>query len=212
MRVRAMILVDLERDKILHDALTQTALDQLFCEARSYNGYVDRPVAFEQIERIWNLLRFGPTSANCLPARFIWCTSDAARQELAGFVSPGNQAKILSAPVTVIIGMDMAFYDELPVLFPHDDARSWFADAPDVAAATAFRNSSLQGGYLIMGARAMGLDVGPLSGFDAARVDAHYFAGTMIKSNFMATMGHGDPSTIFERSPRPAFDHFNRVL
>ena len=192
-------------------ALEDAALDQLFRTARSYNGYIDAPVARADMDAIWELMKFGPTSANMLPARLVWCASEAAKAELAALASDNNKAKILAAPMTVIIGMDMEFYEQLPELFPPADARSWFAGNQPLIEASAMRNSSLQGAYLILAARALGFDTGPMSGFDNAAVDAAFFAGTPIKSNFIATLGHGDPSTIFERLPRPSFDRFNTV-
>jgi 3-hydroxypropanoate dehydrogenase len=157
-------------------------------------------------------MKFGPTSANCLPARLVWCESDTAKARLAAHAGGTNGPKILAAPVTVIIGMDMEFYEQLPELFPPADARSWFAGNDAVIASTAMRNSSLQGAYFIMAARALGLDTGPMSGFDNAAVDAEFFAGTCVKSNFISMLGHGDPATIFGRLPRPGFDRFNTVL
>ncbi len=192
--------------------LNDQALNQLFREARTYNGFLDKPVSAEQCDAIWELMKFGPTSANCLPARLIWCTSDQSKEKLAACVGEGNKAKILSAPVSVIIGMDMEFHEQLPDLFPHADARSWFAGNDAMIATTAFRNSSLQGAYFIMAARALGLGTGPMSGFDNAAVDAEFFGGTAFKSNFISTLGYGDPATIFDRSPRPAFDRFNTVI
>lgn len=195
------------------EPLSDGALDQLFRTARSYNGFLDRPVSPQQRTAIWDLMKFGPTSANCLPARIIWCASDAAKEKLAGFAIPGNVNKILGAPVSAIIGMDLTFFDHLPDLFPHTDARSWFAGNEPLAAATAFRNSSLQGAYFILAARALGLDTGPMSGFDNAAVDAAFFADQPnVRSNFISTLGYGDPATIFGRSPRPDFDRFNRVI
>ncbi|MEP7351325.1 MAG: malonic semialdehyde reductase [Sphingorhabdus sp.] len=191
--------------------LDDRALDQLFREARTYNGYLDKPVSEAQLNDIWELMKFGPTSANCLPARLLWCTSDESKEKLAALAIPGNNEKILTAPVTVIIGMDMEFYEQLPELFPHTDARSWFVGNDTLIASTAFRNSSLQGAYFLMAARALGLDTGPMSGFDNDAVDAAFFAGTKIKSNFISTLGYGDPSTIFGRSPRPEFDRFNSI-
>jgi 3-hydroxypropanoate dehydrogenase len=191
--------------------LEDAALDQLFRAARSYNGYLDRPVTHAQMDAIWELMKFGPTSANSLPARLVWVESEAAKAKLAALAMPVNGEKILSAPVTVIIGMDMKFYDQLPELFPHADARSWFADNTALAEATAFRNSSLQGAYFIMAARALGLDTGAMSGFDNAAVDAAFFAGTTFKSNFISTLGVGDPASVFDRSPRPGFDRFNTI-
>ncbi len=195
------------------EPLSAAALDQLFRTARTFNGYQDRPVSSEQLEAIWDLMKFGPTSANCLPARIIWCTSDAAKERLAACAMPANGEKIVKAPVTAIIGMDMAFYEHLPELFPHTDARSWFVGNDALIEKTAFRNSSLQGAYFIMAARALGLDTGPMSGFNNDAVDVAFFADQpSVKSNFISTLGYGDPATIFERSPRPGFDRFNRIV
>jgi 3-hydroxypropanoate dehydrogenase len=192
--------------------LDTAALDQLFREARSYNGYLDKPVSQEQMDAIWELMKYGPTSANALPARLVWCTSDAAKEKLASLTMPANGDKIRSAPVSVIIGMNLEFYEALPELFPHADARSWFVGNDAAISATAFRNSSLQGAYFIMAARALGLDTGPMSGFSNEAVDDAFFAGTKVKSNFISTLGYGDPATIFERSPRPGFDRFNTIV
>jgi 3-hydroxypropanoate dehydrogenase len=192
--------------------LNDTALDQLFRTARTYNGYTDAPVTRAQMDAIWELMKFGPTSANCLPARMIWCESVEAKEKLAALASDNNKDKIRKAPVTVIIGMDMDFYEQLPELFPPADAKSWFSGNRALADATAFRNSSLQGAYFIMAARALGFDTGPMSGFDQAGVDVAFFAGTTIKSNFISTLGVGDPATIFGRLPRPGFDRFNTVV
>lgn len=191
--------------------LDAAALDQLFRTARTYNAYLDKPVAEAQLEAIWDLMKFGPTSANCLPARIIWCVSQEAKEKLAGMAMPANAAKIMSAPVTAIIGMDLEFFEHLPELFPHADARSWFAGNDALAEATAFRNSSLQGAYFILAARALGLDTGPMSGFANDAVDTAFFAGTRIKSNFISTLGYGDPASIFDRSPRPDFGRFNTI-
>jgi len=191
--------------------LDDIALDRLFRAARSFNGYTDAPVTRDQMDAIWELMKFGPTSANCLPARLVWCASEESKAKLAAHASDNNKGKILNAPVTVIIGMDMEFYEQLPELFPPADARSWFVGNDALINATAMRNSSLQGAYLILAARALGLDTGPMSGFDNAGVDRDFFAGTAVKSNFVATMGVGDPSTIFGRLPRPGFDRFNTI-
>ncbi len=192
--------------------LNDQALDQLFREARSFNAYLDKPVEESQLHNIWNLMKFGPTSANCLPARIIWCKSDAAKQKLAALAMPSNGEKIMSAPVTAIIGMDLEFYEQLPELFPHADARSWFVGNEALIEKTAFRNSSLQGAYFMLAARALGLDTGPMSGFDNNAVDAAFFAGTNVQSNFICTLGYGDTSSIFDRSPRPDFERFNSVV
>jgi len=192
--------------------LDTPALDQLFRQARTYNGYLDKPVSDTQLDAIWELMKYGPTSANCLPARLVWCTSDEAKDKLAKLSSDSNADKIRKAPVTVIIGMDMEFYEQLPDLFPHADAKSWFTGNAELIEKTAFRNSSLQGAYFIMAARALGLDTGPMSGFDNSAVDEAFFTGTTVKSNFISTLGYGDPSTIFERSPRPQFERFNTIV
>jgi 3-hydroxypropanoate dehydrogenase len=195
------------------EPLGAAALDQLFRTARTYNGYRDTPVTSDQLEAIWELMKFGPTSANCLPARIIWCTSDAAKARLAACAMPANGEKILKAPATAIIGMDMEFYEALPEFFPHTDARSWFVGNDALIEKTAFRNSSLQGAYFILAARALGLDTGPMSGFNNDAVDAAFFADQpSVKSNFIATLGYGDPASIFDRSPRPGFDRFNRIV
>lgn len=192
--------------------LEPQALDQLFREARTYNFYLDKPVSEQQLEQIWELMKFGPTSANCLPARLLWCTSPEAKDKLAALVSPTNSDKIQKAPVSVIIGMDMEFYEQLPELFPHADAKSWFVGNDALIAATAMRNSSLQGAYFIVAARALGLDTGPMSGFNNDAVDKAFFAGTNVKANFISTLGYGDPASIFPRSPRPEFERFNTVI
>jgi len=188
-----------------------TSTEQLFTEARTQNGYLDQPVSDEQLRQLFDLLKWGPTSANCSPARFVFVRSAEARERLAACVSPGNQPKVRQAPITAIIGMDMEFYERLPQLFPHTDARAWFVGKPEMIQATAFRNSSLQGGYLILAARALGLGCGPMSGFDAAKVDAEFWAGTAVKTNFICTLGHGDPAKIMPRSPRLAFDEACRL-
>ena len=192
--------------------LPDASLDQLFRTARSYNGYLDKPVSTEQLHAIWDLMKMGPTSANQLPARLVWCVSDDAKAKLADACSAQNKPKVLKAPVSVVIGMDIDFHEHLPELFPHADAKSWFDGNEPLRRESAMRNSSLQGAYFIMAARALGLDTGPMSGFDAAKVDAAFFADTPnVTTNFISTLGHGDPATIFDRSPRPAFEKFNRI-
>ncbi len=192
--------------------LDDAGLDLLFREGRSFNGYTDEPVTTAELRAIWDLARMGPTSANMSPARIIWCTTDAAKDKLAPLMSATNADKIRNAPVTAIIGMDYQFYDKLPYLFPHVDARPWFTGNQAMIETSAFRNSTLQGAYLILAARALGLDTGPMSGFDNAAVDAAFFAGTPVKSNFITTLGHGDRSTIFERLPRLDFDEANTII
>ena len=192
--------------------LDDAALDRVFRTARTYNGYTDEPVSEAELHAIWDLMKWGPTSANQLPARLVWCTSDDAKAKLAACCSAQNAPKILKAPVSVIIGMDRDFHEYLPELFPHVDAKAWFDGNAELRAASAFRNSSLQGAYLIIAARMLGLDTGPMSGFDAGKVDAAFFHETpSVTANFIATIGHGDPATIFGRSPRPDFAKFNRV-
>jgi 3-hydroxypropanoate dehydrogenase len=196
----------------MSEPLAPEALDQLFRTARTYNGYLERPVTRAQMDAIWELMKFGPTSANSLPARLVWCESREAKEKLASCALPANAAKILEAPVSVIIAMDLQFFEHLPDLFPHADARSWFAGNDALAEATAFRNSSLQGAYFIMAARALGLDTGPMSGFSNEDVDKAFLAGTSFRSNFISTLGYGDPATIFDRSPRPQFRRFNTIV
>lgn len=193
-------------------ALPDASLDQLFRTARTFNGYLDKPVTEDQLRQIWDLMKMGPTSANMLPARMLWCMSEDAKAKIASCASEKNAAKIVKAPATVVIGMDVDFDKHLPELFPHDQtAKNWFPD-PEVRKTHALRNSSLQGAYFIFAARALGLDTGPMSGFDNAKVDALFFAGTNVRSNFISTLGYGDPSTIFGRLPRPAFERFNTIL
>ncbi len=193
-------------------SLDADALDQLFRTARTYNGYHDMPVSEAQLRAIWDLMKMGPTSANCLPARLVWCTTQEAKDKLADCAGGTNPDKIRTAPVSVIIGMDMEFYEQLPELFPHTDARAWFVGKEQMIKDTAFRNSSLQGAYFIMAARALGLDTGPMSGFNPALVNAAFFADQpTVSVNFISTLGYGDPASIFERSPRPGFDRFNRL-
>ena len=195
------------------EPLTEAALDQLFRSARSYNAWLDRDVSDAQIRAIYELMKMGPTSANQQPARLVWCKSPEAKARLAAHASEKNGPKITGAPVCVIVGMDLEFHEQLPWLFPHTDARSWFTGSDDLRTANAFRNSSLQGAYLMLAARALGLDCGPMSGFDNAAVDAEFFADQpSVRSNFICAIGHGDPTSVFGRSPRPEFDVFNRIL
>ena len=193
--------------------LDDAGLDTIFRTARSYNGYDDTPVTEADIRRIYDLLKMGPTSANQQSARFVWLLRQESKDKLAALATVSNPDKIRKAPATVIIAMDLAFNEQLSWLFPHvPDAKNWFADDA-MRHANAFRNSTLQGGYLLIAARALGFDTGPMSGFDNAKVDAAFFSDQPnLKSNFIATLGHGDPSTIFGRLPRPEFDQFNRVV
>ena len=192
--------------------LPDAALDQLFRTARTYNGYLDQPVETDQLNAIWELLKMAPTSANQLPARLVWCTSQEAKDKLAACAMPANADKIKTAPVTVIVAMDLQFHEQLPWLFPHADAKAWFTGNDALREKSAFLNTTLQGAYFIMAARALGLDTGPMTGFSNDAVDAAFFAETPdYKSVMLSTLGYGDPASIFERSPRPDFDAFNRI-
>ncbi len=186
--------------------LDQHALDLLFYNARTYNHWQDKPVEDAVLHKLFDAMKMAPTSANCSPARLVFVKTDAAKEKLKPCLAEGNVDKTMAAPVCVIIGHDMEFYEKLPKLFPHTDARSWFAGKPDAIEETAFRNATLQGGYLIMAARALGLDCGPMSGFDNAKVDEAFFAGTTFKSNFLCNLGYGDDKDMFPRSPRFEFD------
>ncbi|HZW13257.1 MAG TPA: malonic semialdehyde reductase [Noviherbaspirillum sp.] len=191
--------------------LNETALNTLFLQARTQQGWHDRPVSDAQLQQIYDLMKWGPTSANCSPARIVFVKSPEAKEKLLACMNSGNVEKTRTAPVTAIIGMDMEFYEKLPQLYPHTDARSWFAGNQPVIEATAMRNSSLQGGYFIMAARAVGLDCAPMSGFDADKLNAAFFAGTPVKANFVCSIGYGDSSKVHPRGPRLAFDEACRI-
>ncbi|MBL4791015.1 MAG: malonic semialdehyde reductase [Kordiimonadaceae bacterium] len=194
------------------NSLDNAALDQLFRTARTINVWQDRPVEEAQIRVLYDLLKMAPTSANCSPARFHFVKSTEAKKRLSALAMEGNDTKIMQAPVTVIIAHDSNFAERLPELFPHSpDAKSWFAD-PDVAAITAMRNGTLQGAYLMLAARSLGLGCGPMSGFDNDAVDKEFFAGTTIKSNFICSIGYGSSEGIFDRSPRLSFDDAAKIL
>lgn len=187
-------------------SLDHTALDMLFNAARSQNKWTDRPVSDADLHAIYDLLKMGPTSANSSPARFVFVRTPEGKDKLRPALSAGNLEKTLTAPVTVIVAHDPKFYDHLPKLFPHADARSWFAGNDALATETAFRNGTMQGAYLVMAARALGIDSGAMSGFDKAKVDAAFFPDHGWKSNFLINLGHGDASGLFTRSPRFTFD------
>lgn len=192
--------------------LSDAALAQLFNDARSYNDWLDKPVSDAQLHAIWDLTKMAPTSANMQPVRIVWVKSAEAKAKLAACVMDGNKAKVAAAPVTAVIGYDIDFHDELPWLFPHTDAKSWFEGDEKARETGAFRNSSLQGAYLMLAARAVGLDCGPMSGFDGAAVNAAFFADEpRHRVNFICSFGYGDPASIFDRSPRPDFARFNRI-
>jgi 3-hydroxypropanoate dehydrogenase len=196
----------------LTDKLPTSVLDQLFLEARTHNAWRDRDVPDALLHEIVDLAKMGPTSANCSPARFVFVKSRQAKERLKPHLSEGNRDKTMKAPVCAIIGYDLDFYQHLPKLFPHTDAKSWFEGNEQKIQETAFRNGTLQGAYLIMAARAVGLDCGPMSGFDNRAVDREFFAGTNIKSNFLCSLGHGDASVLFPRSPRFAFDEMAKII
>lgn len=196
----------------MHHAISDEALDQLFRTARTQNKWQATPVSSTLLHALYDLLRMGPTSANCSPARFVFVTTDEARERLKPHLLPSNVSKVMTAPVTVIIGHDLAFYERLPQLFPHTDARSWFVGNEQLIQTTAFRNGTLQGAYLIMAARSLGLDCGPMSGFNNAGVDQEFFANTTIRSNFICGLGYGDPSGVFARSPRLSFDEACQIV
>ena len=195
-------------DKMINDE----ALDIIFREARTRNGWQGRPVTETLMQAIYDLMKWGPTSANCCPARFLFVTSSEGKKRLEPHLSAGNRAKTMAAPCCVIIGYDLEFYEHLPKLFPHTDAKSWFEGKEELIRATAFRNGTLQGAYFIIAARALGLDCGPMSGFDNEGVDREFFAGTKIKSNFLCNIGYGTDENLFPRSPRFAFDEVCKVI
>jgi 3-hydroxypropanoate dehydrogenase len=194
------------------DALQPAALDQIFRSARTFNEWSDTPVAERTVRELYDLLKWGPTSANSCPARFVWVRSPEGKATLASLAMEGNRPKILAAPLTVIIGNDLDFPESMPKLFPArgDMMRQHFLQQPALAEVSAMRNGSLQGAYLIIAARALGLDCGPMSGFDNAGVDKAFFAGTRIQSNFICCLGYGKPNTPFPRNPRFDFDEAGR--
>ncbi|MEW5250614.1 malonic semialdehyde reductase [Microbulbifer sp. 2201CG32-9] len=208
------------------DEISSTARDQLFCNARTHSHWLDKPVDDATLQKLYDLMKMGPTSANCCPARLLFLRSKEAKERLRPALNEGNIAKTMAAPVTAVIAYDMRFYDYLPKLFPHTPARDWYLDNAELAAATAFRNGTLQGGYFIMAARALGLDCGPMSGFDNAMVDLEFFQEpaegacfqqehlpeSPIKSNFLCNLGYGDPQLLHPRSPRFEFDEVCKIL
>lgn len=194
-----------------HYPLDDAAFDTLFRNARTHNGWRDEGVGEAQLRAIFDLAKWGATSANCSPGRFVFVVSKEAKEKLKPALTPGNVEKTMAAPATVIIAYDLDFYEHLPKLFPHADARSWFAGNETLIQTTAFRNGTLQGAYLMLAARALGLDCGPMSGFDNTKVDDAFFIGTKVKSNFLCNLGHGDPAKLFPRSPRFAFDDVCRI-
>lgn len=192
--------------------LDDWTLNRLFREARTHSAWIHSPVTDDDLRRIWDLARMGPTSGNCSPARVLFLRTAEAKERLRPCLSPGNVEKTMAAPVTAIIGHDTAFYDLLPRLFPQVAARDWFADNPALSEETAFRNGTLQAGYFILACRAVGLDAGPMSGFDNAAVDRTFFAGTTIRSNILVNIGVGDAAMLHPRNPRLSFDEACKVL
>ena len=198
--------------------LTDEALDVLFRQARTHSVWLDKQVSDDVLRQLYELMKFGPTSANSCPARIVFLRTPEAKQRLLPALSPSNLDKTLQAPVTAIIGYDLKFYEQMPKLFPHNlAARGWFADSRPLAEITAFRNGTLQGGYFILAARSLGLDCGPMSGFDNAKVDAEFFAApdgafVEVKSNFLCNLGYGDASKLFPRNPRLSFEGACKLL
>jgi 3-hydroxypropanoate dehydrogenase len=194
--------------KVVSDA----DLDVLFREARTHNVWLDQPVDDALLRRVYDLAKMGPTSANMCPLRVVFVRSKEAKEKLKPCLDAGNVDKTMKAPVTAILGMDVHFFELMPKLFPHADAKAWFKDLPEnVLEYVALRNSSLQGAYFMLAARSQGLDCGPMSGFKNAMVDAAFFAGTTVKSNFLCNLGHGDPAKLYPRSPRLTFEEACRI-
>jgi len=201
-------IATLDLDRVRPDDAT---VRQLFLDARSHNRWLDTPIDDTLLRELYRLTALAPTSANSQPMRIVFVKSQEAKERLRPALAPGNVEKTMTAPVTAIVAHDLEFYEKLPKLFPHADARSWFVGNQAMIDTTAFRNSSIQGGYFVVAARALGLDVGAMSGFDNAKLDKAFFAGTSIKSNFLVNLGHGDASKLFDRSPRLSFDEACRI-
>jgi 3-hydroxypropanoate dehydrogenase len=193
--------------------LSDEDLDLIFREARTHSHWLDQPVDDALLRQVYDLARMGPTSANMCPMRVVFVRSKAGKEKLKPALDPGNVEKTMAAPVTAIIGMDVHFYEQLPRLFPHADAKAWFKDLPEnVLEYIALRNGSLQGAYFMIAARSLGLDCGPMSGFNNARVDAAFFAGTTVKSNFLCNLGHGNKATLHPRNPRLSFEEACQIV
>lgn len=197
----------------MNHALDPNGLDQIFRSARTHNAFRDRPITDAELREIYELLKWGPTSTNSSPARFVFLRTREAKERLRPALAPGNLEKTLKAPVTAIVAIDYAFFEKLPQLVPHNPgAINWFKGNTAMIESTAFRNGTLQGAYLIIAARALGLDCGPMSGFDNAKVDAEFFAGSTLRSNFLCNLGVGDPDQLFPRSPRLTFEEACQLL
>ncbi|MEM1102585.1 MAG: malonic semialdehyde reductase [Pseudomonadota bacterium] len=194
------------------DPVSDNALDVIFRQARTYNNWEDRGVSETLLQAVYDLARMGPTSANCSPARFVFVTSPEGKARLLPHVSEGNKKKTETAPCCVIIGQDLEFYEQLPKLFPHTDAKAWFVGSEALTEETAFRNASLQGAYLMLAARSLGLDCGPMSGFNAQGVDEAFFSGTKVRSNFLCNIGYGTDEGLFPRSPRLDFEEACQIV
>lgn len=192
--------------------LSPEAMEQLYTAARTHNGWLDREVPDSLLELALNYAKWGPTSANCSPMRIVFVRSPESKARLAPAMSPGNHDKTMAAPATAIIAFDLDFPEHLPTLYPATDAKSWFAGNDGLIEETAFRNGTLQAGYFILALRAVGLDAGPMSGFDKERVDAEFFAGTRVRSNFLVNIGYGDPSKLYPRGPRLAFEDMAKII
>ncbi len=192
--------------------LDDRSLDIIFREAHTHSNWLDKPVSDELLHQIYDLMKWAPTSANSCPGRFVFVRSAEAKQRLLPAMAPGNVEKTRAAPVTVIVGYDLEFYEKLPKLYPPADARSWYVGNQPLIDKTAFRNGTLQGAYLLIAARALGLDAGPMSGFDNEKVDKEFFAGTRVKSNFVINLGYGDSSKLFSRNPRLPFEEAAQIL
>lgn len=192
--------------------LSNEALETIFTQARTHNAWKPEAVSDDLLHQIYEIMKWGPTSANCCPARIVFVKSKEAKEKLVACMAPGNAEKTKNAPVTAIIATDTEFYEKLPKLFPHTDARSWFVGNQPLIDSTAFRNGTLQGAYLMIAARSLGLDCGPMSGFDNAKVDTAFFAGTKWKSNFVCSLGYGDPAKLFPRSPRLDFNEACKII
>ena len=192
--------------------LDDRSLDIIFREAHTHSNWLDKPVSDALLRQIYDLMKWAPTSANSCPARFVFVRSAEAKQRLLPLMAPGNVEKTRAAPVTVIVGYDLDFYEKLPKLFPQTDARSWYVGNEPLINSTSFRNGTLQGAYLLIAARSLGLDAGPMSGFDNEKVDKEFFAGTKVKSNFVINLGYGDSSKLFPRNPRLPFEEAARIL
>lgn len=196
----------------MKNPIPEEIVDQIFRNARSFNGYLEQPVSSKELHRIYEIYKWGPTSTNQQPQRIVWCTTSDAKERLAQLCFAGNVEKVRDAPVTAILGMEMNFIETLPRLFPHTDARGWYGTDERFIADSALRNASLQAAYLIIAARAVGLDVGPIGGFDAEAINATFFPNSTIRVNFLLTLGYGNTSSLFPRSPRLDFEDANEII